>query len=282
MHIINHIPQLESRIDLEHKRCRSIALVPTMGNLHDGHLALLDKARHLADLVVLSIFVNPIQFNSPKDYANYPKTLARDLSLAEHHGVDYVFLPAEQDIYPATQVPLSVDIPRLTNVFCGKHRPGHLQGVLKVICILFNLIRPHYAVFGEKDFQQLLVIRTMVRQLHMAVRVVGVPTVRSEAGLALSSRNVHLSDEEKESAGSIYQVLKRVGDQLVHGADNFVEMEQQAMTYLKTKALRPEYFNVVKADNLQPAEVEDKNLVILTACYLGSTRLIDNLLCKRR
>lgn len=253
-----------------------------MGNLHGGHLALIERARSLAEIVVLSIFVNPIQFNNQEDYTSYPKTLEHDLKLSAQYGVDYVFVPEETVIYPPAMHPVLIDIPGLTQILEGKYRPGHFAGVLTIINILFNLIRPHYAVFGEKDFQQLLLVTMMTEQLHISTSIISIPTIRENNGLAMSSRNVHLSAPEKIKAGQIYQILIKTRDTLQHGINKFTELNRQGTEYLEAQGFKVDYFNIVSGNSLSAAKPEDTFLVILVACHLGKTRLIDSMICRRK
>jgi pantoate--beta-alanine ligase len=254
-----------------------IAFVPTMGNLHEGHLALVRKARELADKVIVSIFVNPLQFGENEDFDGYPRTLAHDAELLAAAGVDWLFAPGDEVIYPRPQEEQTrVVVPEVSEILCGESRPGHFDGVTTVVCKLFNLVRPEIAVFGKKDYQQLMVIRRMVEDLAMPVQVVGVDTVREADGLAMSSRNGYLSQEERELAPVIYQILSETAEGLRRGALPG-DMEVEAEEALNDAGLRADYVAIRTQADLGEAGDEDTELVILAAAYLGKARLIDNL-----
>ena len=279
--ILKTLEALQQAVTQTQQHSDTIALVPTMGNLHAGHEALIQKARALADKVMLSIFVNPMQFNMQQDYLSYPVTLEQDICIAQQHGVDYVFAPTAEEIYTAVPHRITLDFPGITHRYCGHYRPGHFQGVLTIISILLHLIRPHYAVFGEKDYQQLRIIQLMAQQLHIPTNIIPVPTVRTAQGLALSSRNSHLAAEEIKQAGWIYHTLHHIHTLLLAHAKPFAQLEQEGQQRLTRKGFRVDYFAIAEAEYLQPAQPQDQNLVILTACHLGKTRLIDNVLCRR-
>jgi pantoate--beta-alanine ligase len=254
-----------------------IALVPTMGNLHAGHLALVREARRLADRTVVSIFVNPLQFGPKEDFGAYPRTLERDRELLEAERADLLFAPSVQVVYPrGQQEQTRVEVPVLSEILCGATRPGHFVGVATVVCKLFNMAQPDVAVFGEKDFQQLLVIRRMVEDLCLPVEVRGLATVREPDGLAMSSRNRYLTPEERVRAPVLYGALCRAGDRLREGSAAS-EVERWGEEELAASGFRPDYFGVRRAQDLQPVTKEDQDLVVLAAAYLGRARLIDNL-----
>lgn len=256
---------------------RSIALVPTMGNLHAGHLALVREARGLADRTLVSIFVNPLQFGPDEDFGSYPRTLARDRELLAAAGTDLLFAPPVQAVYPhGQQGQTRVEVPGLSDILCGASRPGHFAGVATVVCKLLNMAQPDVAVFGEKDFQQLLVIRRMVEDLCLPVEVRGLATVREPDGLAMSSRNGYLSPAQCARAPLLYRTLCRAGERLRTGL-TAAEVERKGAEDLAVGELRPDYFSVRRASDLQPATTEDRDLVVLAAAYLGQARLIDNL-----
>ncbi|CAK0755355.1 pantothenate synthetase [Gammaproteobacteria bacterium] len=259
-------------------RDRTIALVPTMGNLHAGHLALVQHARTLAERVVVSIFVNPLQFGPSEDYAAYPRTLDLDsLKLAEER-VDLLFAPSPQEVYPRGREGLTtVTVPGLSDVLCGATRPGHFSGVATVVTLLFNLIQPHVAIFGEKDFQQLLVIRRLVADLHLPVEVVAYPTVRESDGLAMSSRNGYLSAEERKQAPLLYRSLCQMRDSLTAGRRDYERLEEECRRGLSASGFNPDYCTVRRAQDLVAPGEEDRQLVVLAATHLGRTRLIDNI-----
>jgi pantoate--beta-alanine ligase len=254
-----------------------IALVPTMGNLHAGHLTLVAEARARAPRVVASVFVNPMQFGPAEDLAAYPRTLARDRDLLEAAGCDLLFAPGVATLYPrGTEAQTRVEVPGLSDVLCGRSRPGHFRGVATVVCKLFNMVQPDVALFGEKDFQQLLVIRRMVEDLSMPVEIVGVPTVREPDGLAMSSRNGYLSEAERAQAPALRRVLTTARRALLDGV-SVASVEQDAVAALREAGLAPDYVQVCTADDLRPAGETDRDLVVLAAAYLGRARLIDNL-----
>lgn len=262
----------------------SIALVPTMGNLHEGHLRLVEEAHARADHVVVSIFVNPLQFTDASghsgDYENYPRTLEADRKKLLDLGVevDVVFAPSVEEVYPnGSENVTRVEVPGLSDILCGAFRPGHFTGVATVVAKLFNMVQPNVAVFGEKDYQQLLVIRRMVSDLCFPVEVVGLPTVREHDRLAMSSRNQYLTEEERSKAALLNQLLVQAKHSIKKGSNNFQELEEVAFKELEKAGFKPEYFCVRNARDLQPATSEDKQLVILVAAWLGKARLIDNI-----
>ncbi len=254
-----------------------VAFVPTMGNLHAGHLTLIAEARALAPRVVASIFVNPMQFGPAEDLDAYPRTLARDRELLEAAGCDLLFAPDVATVYlRGSEAQTRVEVPGLSDVLCGESRPGHFRGVATVVCKLFNMVQPDVALFGEKDFQQLLVIRRMVEDLAMPIEIVGVPTVRETDGLAMSSRNGYLSPSERARAPALRRVLTAARQSLLEGVPA-VAVEQEARAALREAGLAPDYVQVRATHDLRPATQADRDLVILAAAYLGRARLIDNL-----
>lgn len=256
---------------------RSIAFVPTMGNLHDGHLSLVRKAQELADECVVSIYVNQLQFGPGEDYGSYPRTLEEDQALLAARGVQLVFAPSSREIYPeGAERHTVVRVDALDGMHCGKSRPRFFTGIATVVTRLFGIIQPDYAVFGEKDFQQLCVIRKMVNDLMLPVKVVGAPTVRAENGLALSSRNGYLSEEGRQTAATLYQTLGATREAIIAGDRNYDVLRYDALARLARAGLTPDYFNIASRHTLQPATPADKELVILAAAALDNTRLIDN------
>ncbi|WP_456413264.1 pantoate--beta-alanine ligase [Thiolapillus sp.] len=254
------------------------ALVPTMGNLHQGHLALVRRARELAGQVVVSIFVNPMQFDREQDLRAYPRTLDEDLALLRNEGVDLVFTPAEKLVYPKSMaVHTRVEVPGISDIFCGKSRPGHFVGVSTIVCKLFNMVQPRIAVFGKKDYQQLLVIKRMVEDLAIPVELVGVDTVREEDGLAMSSRNNYLDARQRRIAPALYRALRSTADALEQGDKDFPALEQAAVERMASAGLQPDYFGIRRASDLGRPAVDEQELVILGAAFLGMARLIDNL-----
>lgn len=256
-----------------------IALVATMGNLHDGHLSLVEIARQHAERVVVSIFVNPTQFGDGEDFAAYPQTLERDKRRLKLANVDLLFVPNIETIYPfGIDDATSITVPVLTDELCGSFRPGHFDGVTSVVSRLFSLVQPDVAVFGEKDFQQLMVIRRLVEDLNLPVDIVAGPTRREEDELALSSRNQYLTDEERAIAPRLYATLKSIAEGLQSGKRNYPKMEQQAMDDLAGLGFKPDYVSIRRAANLSEPDRDTDELVVLAAVRLGKSRLIDNLL----
>ena len=256
-----------------------IGFVPTMGNLHQGHLSLVEHAHRLADKVVVSIFVNPSQFVQGEDFATYPRTLEEDLAVLRQAEVDAVYIPAEDQLFPGGwEQRTEVHVPRLENIYCGKTRPGHFTGVATIVTKLFNIVRPDVAVFGEKDFQQLLVIRHLVRDLNITVDIVGSPTIREDDGLAMSSRNQYLTLEERNEAPMLYQTLLECAEKVPQDIENIKELEQAAVSKLGQHGFVVDYFSICNANDLSPPT--ESELVILAAAWLGKARLIDNLRVK--
>lgn len=255
-----------------------VALVPTMGNLHEGHLDLVRKARTLADRVVVSIFVNPLQFAEGEDFATYPRTLIDDSDKLSGITTDLLFTPTVDEMYHRPgELQTRVEVPGLSELFCGASRTGHFVGVATVVCKLFNMAQPDIALFGKKDYQQLLVIRQMVEDLALPVEIQGLPTVREVDGLARSSRNGYLTDSERTIAPALYRQLQRTLAMLKRGQADFAALEQQARDHLESAGFRPDYYAIRRADDLAEPSRDDKSLVILVAAYLGKARLIDNI-----
>lgn len=277
MQTVHTIAQLRPTVDQWRSRRERVAFVPTMGNLHEGHLQLIKRASRAGDRVVVSIFVNPTQFGRGEDYDSYPRTLKQDsLKLAEN-GVHLLFAPDAAEMYPlGADYTTRVEVPGLTDVLCGGFRPGHFTGVATVVTKLFNAVRPHVAVFGEKDYQQLLVVRRMVADLCLPIEVIGVPTVREADGLAMSSRNAYLSTEERELAPALYKTLCWAAECLAEGG-GAQNLSGQARNRLEEAGFVPDYVAVRRADDLSEYSAADAKLVILAAAWLGKTRLIDNL-----
>jgi pantoate--beta-alanine ligase len=254
-----------------------IAFVPTMGNLHQGHMELVRRAKQLGDIVVVSLFVNPMQFGPHEDLDAYPRTLNADRELLFAEGVNYLFTPGVEDMYAnGIEHQTFVRVPDLSETLCGSSRPGHFDGVATVVCKLFNMVRPQLAVFGEKDFQQLSIIRKMVEDLCMPVNVVGVSTVRADDGLALSSRNGFLSAAQRRVAPLLHQTLLDCREAIACGFDNFLQLESHARMQLLQAGFVPDYFAIRDARTLKAVTDETEEVAILAAARLGSTRLIDN------
>lgn len=277
MLIIESLPMLRREIRRWRQEGKRIALVPTMGNLHDGHLTLVDEARERADIVVVSIFVNPMQFERADDLARYPRTLQDDCEKLNRHRVDLVFAPAPAEIYPqGLDSQTFVEVPGLSSLLEGACRPGHFRGVATIVSKLFNLVQPDIACFGEKDFQQLAIIRKMVADMAFDIEIVGVPTVRAKDGLALSSRNGYLTAEERQIAPGLSQVMNSMAARLSNGERHIEEIIEQAEAQLRDKGLRPDGLAICDAETLQPLTVDSQRAVILMAGWLGHARLIDN------
>jgi pantoate--beta-alanine ligase len=259
----------------------SIAFVPTMGNLHAGHASLIGAAHVHGRRVVASVFVNPLQFGPSEDYHAYPRTPEEDSALLEAQGVDVLFLPTVEEMYPlGTAGSTIVDVPELSGILCGAFRPGHFQGVATVVVKLLNLVQPDVGIFGEKDYQQLTIIRRSVEDLCLPVRIVGAPTVRADDGLALSSRNRYLSPQERAIASTVYRSLDRARRRLEGGDTDIADIEREGLETLRSAGFRPDYFEVRMAGTLARPQGRDVDVVVLAAARLGRARLIDNLQCR--
>ena len=278
MKVIDSISTLRHTVNAWHRNGESVGFVPTMGNLHDGHLKLVKKAKAHNDNVVVSIFVNPMQFGANEDLDAYPRTIEEDKAKLISVGADAVFLPSVAEMYPAgLDAQTFVEVPGISDSHCGASRPGHFRGVATVVTKLFNMVQPDDAFFGEKDFQQLQVIRALARDLSMAVTIHGVPTEREASGLAMSSRNGYLSKEEKATASAIYEEMQRVKAGIEGGNIDFSELEDAMVANLEAKGFKKDYCQVVNASTFKAATANDKELVLLVAMFMGKTRLIDNL-----
>lgn len=259
------------------KAGKSIAFVPTMGNLHRGHIALVEEGKQRADIVVASIFVNPTQFGANEDFDKYPRTLDADCAMLAEAGCDLLFAPETGEMYPeGCSQATTVSVSGITEVLCGRSRPGHFNGVATVVSKLFNIVQPDIALFGEKDYQQLAIIRQLTRDLCFPIDIVGIPTVRAEDGLALSSRNGYLSVEERKIAAQLYRTLTQLRQAILDGQRDYSALSDAALLHLKKCGFDPDYLEVRRQD-LSQADAADRQLVILVAARLGSTRLIDNL-----
>lgn len=276
MQIFETIESLQSA--LSGAAANTLGFVPTMGNLHAGHLSLVSRARGEHDLVVVSIFVNPLQFGANEDLDSYPRTLDADTAALIAAGCDFLFLPSAAELYgDDMQASTRVQVPELGTHYCGASRPGHFDGVTTVVTKLFNIVQPDAAYFGLKDYQQFSIIRKMVDDLALPVSVHGIETAREASGLALSSRNGYLSAEQKAVAPLLYQTIKGIGDALAAGDQDFKGLIQEGKQQLQDAGLQPDYLAIANSATLRPATQEDSHLVILAAAFLGSTRLIDNL-----
>lgn len=283
MNVVKTIADLRAAVGRARSEGKRIGFVPTMGNLHAGHIALVKKAGQRADFVVASIFVNPLQFGPNEDLASYPRTLTADQEKLFDAGCHLLFTPSVEEMYPHGQAMQTiVRVPGVSEGLCGGSRPGHFDGVSTVVSKLFNMVLPDLAVFGQKDFQQLAVIRTMVRDLNMPVQVIGEPIVRADDGLALSSRNGYLSVSERATAPSLYRTLSEMADAIRNGERDYPTLLSKGQQTLQAAGLRPDYLEIRNALDLQPAATDTCELVILAAAFLGKTRLIDNLLVNTR
>ena len=254
-----------------------IAFIPTMGNLHAGHLSLVEKAMTVADRVVVSIFVNPLQFNESSDFEVYPRTLDSDLQQLADYRVDAIFAPDEAELFPQGREGMTrVEVPTLSTMLEGASRPGHFRGVTTIVAKLFHLVQPQVAVFGEKDFQQLLVVRQMVADLNFSIEIIGLPTCREPDGLAMSSRNAWLTATERQKAPALYRSLQALRDKILAGVNDFDQLESQARDELVREGMSVEYLSARSARNLELPQAGDE-LVIVAAVRLGQVRLIDNL-----
>lgn len=272
MDVISSIEDVRARLARE----SSIAFVPTMGNLHAGHLSLVETAKQKAQCVVSSIFVNPLQFGANEDLASYPRTLQADLDKLAAAGTDVVFTPDDTTLYPQPQEIFVTPSP-MADILCGAQRPGHFRGVCTVVLKLFNIVQPQIAVFGKKDFQQLFLIRQMVRELNLPIQILANDTVRESDGLAMSSRNGYLKPEQRVEAPRLYGALKQVAVAVQGGRCDFAAIQEQTAQYLTLMGWMVDYIEVRNAATLQPADSHDKLLVALGAARLGKTRLIDNI-----
>lgn len=257
----------------------TVALVPTLGNLHAGHLSLVKKAGQVADKTIVSIFVNPTQFVQGEDFESYPRTLDVDLDQLRAENVDLVFCPATDSMYFNSEEQTRVTVSGLEDRYCGASRPGHFAGVAIIVLKLFNIIEPDVAIFGEKDYQQLLVVRQLVRDLFIPVKILGMPTVREEDGLAVSSRNHYLDADQRHVAPGLYRVLKETAAAITAGDTDYSKLEKQAVTALDKSGFRTDYIAICDAATLGPPV--DGNIVVLGAAWIGKARLIDNVVVGR-
>jgi len=284
MKTITTLAELRETVSQWRDAGERIALVPTMGNLHEGHLRLVEEAHARAERVVVSIFVNPMQFSDASagagDFKNYPRTLESDQEKLSGMAIDVdaLFTPTVEEVYPGgIENETRIEVPEITDILCGEFRPGHFVGVATVLAKFFNMVQPDVAVFGEKDYQQLLVIRRFVSDLCFPVDIVGVPTVREGDRLAMSSRNRYLTKEERQVAATLNQELLLAKHSIENGLTDFLAIEKKATEHLKAAGFRPEHFSVRRTCDLREAKSEDKALVILAAAWLGDARLIDNI-----
>ena len=257
------------------KSKKKISLVPTMGNLHEGHLSLIKYAQNISDYTVVSIFVNPTQFVVGEDFDEYPRTLDSDIESISKLNVDLVFVPDTEEIYPVNdQASIEVPVSELESIHCGKYRPGHFRGVATVVSKLFDMVKPDIAIFGEKDYQQLLIIRSLVKSLFLPIEIIGLPTVREKSGLAMSSRNNYLSKSDRQRAPMLQECIKTTIKSIKNGVIDYVYLDKEAKFFLEKAGFKIDYYSICDLDTLK-APINE-NLVILAAVWLGETRLIDN------
>ena len=278
MHIFEQIDTLEEYLNNCRKEGQSVALVPTMGGLHEGHLKLIDKAKEFSDIVVVSVFVNPTQFAENEDFDAYPKKLSKDKKLLKEAKVEVMFVPSDNEIYP-DDISQDYDVGEMGKILCGISRPMHFNGVAQVVSILFEIIEPDYAVFGEKDYQQLLIINSLVERQGIKTTIVSVPTVRESDGLAMSTRNNYLSSEDRANAPLFYQQLVKTKAAIQNGTDTSSATEQ-AIDALRA-VFYVEYVEVLNANNLTQITTSSSEIIIISAVRLGETRLIDNIVFRR-
>ena len=278
MHIYKTQKDLEIYLDSMRENCKNIALVPTMGGLHDGHLSLVDKAKSLAEIVIVSIFVNPTQFARGEDFDDYPNTFESDKLLLQSKNVDALFLPSKEEIYPHGTLS-DFKVGAIGQILCGAFRPTHFDGVAQVVKRFFEIVKPNYAVFGEKDFQQLLIIKSLVKNLDLNLKIESMPTQREKDGLAMSTRNQYLSDLDRGRAPQFYRVLCDVRDSILIG-NSLTDAKKDAVEML-SQSFEVEYLEVLDANNLTQIETKTTEIIIISAIRFGGTRLIDNLVFRR-
>jgi pantoate--beta-alanine ligase len=281
MQIISKIPDLRAQIKQWRSQQHCIAFVPTMGNLHAGHLSLVEKALTVADRVVVSIFVNPLQFGVGEDYGTYPRTLEADCEKLQQLNTHLIFTPTRTDIYPSDlETITSVQVPGLSEILCGASRPIFFKGVATVVNLLFNLVQPDKAIFGKKDYQQLLVVKRMVADLLMPIEIIGSPIEREADGLALSSRNNYLNQEQRSIAPQLFQTIYNLKLTIEQGERDFIRLENNAKQNLSDIGFKPDYIAIRRTHALEIPLKTDQDLMILAAASLGTTRLIDNICCE--
>ena len=277
MKVIRSIQAVREVLSKPREEGHDIAFVPTMGNLHEGHLKLVRQAKGLGTCSIISIFVNPLQFGVDEDLDRYPRTFSEDEQTLAEEGADYLFVPDADEMYPGRSHPQTlIVVPELSQILCGKDRPTHFHGVTTVVMKLINIVQPHIVVFGEKDYQQLTLIRTMVADLNIPISVVSGAIVREPDGLAISSRNRYLTDEERSRAPALYETLCWVKSRVESGDNNYEAIEKQATEQLARHEFKPDYVSIRASNTLLPPDARTKDLIVLAAAHLGGTRLIDN------
>jgi len=274
----NSISELRQYVQHWKDHKQSIAFIPTMGNLHQGHMSLIEKGMSLCDRSICSIFVNPMQFGPNEDFNHYPRTLDQDIALLESVGCDLAYMPTASELYPQGLENISqIIVTDLTQTYEGAHRPGHFTGVATIVAKLFNIVKPDISVFGKKDYQQYCVIKKMTQDLNLDVEIIGQETAREPSGLATSSRNQYLNEDQESKAGLIYTTLQQASDKILKGEKNFASIEKLAIENLQQAGFDTDYFNICNAETLKPATSGDRKLVILVTTRLGNTRLLDNI-----
>jgi len=276
MEVLKTIKEMKAFSAQAQRVGKTIAFVPTMGFFHEGHLSLMREGRRRGDLLIVSLFVNPTQFAPHEDLENYPRNFERDRQMAEEVGVDILFAPEVEEMYPPDHQTY-VQVEKVTQNLCGKSRPTHFRGVTTVVMMLFEIVTPHVAIFGEKDYQQLVTIRQMARDLHMGVEVVGMPTVREADGLAMSSRNTYLLPEERKAALSLSRSLQRAKELLQKGEQGSRILDEMKKILQSEPLVRTDYIQLCDAYTLEEVDRIEGDVVVALAAYLGKTRLIDNL-----
>ncbi|WP_290703177.1 pantoate--beta-alanine ligase [Amphritea sp.] len=278
MQTIFSIAELREVLGAERRAGKRIGFVPTMGNLHTGHIQLIHQSNNNADITVASIFVNPLQFGENEDLDAYPRTLSADQEKLAAAGCDYLFAPNSKEVYPNGQVIQTlIEVPGISEIHCGASRPGHFRGVATVVCKLFGMVQPDVAIFGEKDFQQLMVIRRMAEDLFLPVEIQGSPIARAQNGLALSSRNGYLTPEELATAPALNQVIRMTIAAISAGRRDYLNLQEEALIALEEAGFKRDYYNICNRFDLQPAQPQHSELVLVAAAYLGKARLIDNM-----
>ncbi|GAB1257828.1 pantoate--beta-alanine ligase [Aurantivibrio plasticivorans] len=278
MQIFHHVASVREALNAERAAGKTIGFVPTMGNLHQAHIELVKIAQQQCDVVVVSIFVNPLQFGLNEDWDKYPRTYEADTAKLTEAGCDYLFYPDEKEIYPNGMAEQTrVVVPSMTDVLCGASRPGHFEGVTTVVSKLFNIVQPDEAVFGIKDFQQLAVIRRMVEDLCIPVKIVAGDIFREDDGLAMSSRNGYITGDERPRVGVLYQTLCWLRDRIAQGEKDFIALEQEGTKRIEQAGFRVDYLSISNSKTLEPAAHDDNDITVLGAMFTESARLIDNL-----
>lgn len=281
MQVFHTISGLRDSLSGHRSHGQTIGFVPTMGNLHDGHLALIKQARKSNDIVVCSIFVNALQFGLNEDWDKYPRTYESDCEKLRSVGCDYLFFPDDNEMYPnGLDTQSRVICPTMTDVLCGASRPGHFEGVTTVVSKLFNIVQPDEAIFGIKDYQQLAVIRRMAEDLCMSVKISSAPIHREVDGLAMSSRNSYITEEERPKVTVLRQVLEQIASKIVAGDQDFATLESEARAIIESQGFKADYVTISNSKTLQPAAIDDREITVLGAMFTESARLIDNIIIK--